>query len=932
MSLAPLLYLFIGSSSLFVLAFAIVAWLPRLSAARRLLVWQASFAALAAFVPLAFIHLTLPVPILPAQGAPAAETSANTSSLKPREPIPSEPVGTLVNIAPRDQSISSHAPSFDWAAIIWMVWASGALSALIRAVVGFLILRGVSRRATSLGRVDDRGFLSADATHGVAVYSSSEIGTPMATGLFVPAILIPEPLLTESGHCLRAVLLHEAGHVRRGDVAFLALASLLSAIHWFNPLVWFAAARLRAESERAADDDALRGAIAPADYAETLLSTVRRLQMADHRLFPASRMAESSEITSRLSRVLDGALDRSAPRSATRAAALIAAISITLLAAMIRPVAAEPTPAPASGETLLIRCVDEQGNPVPGAEVYLYEMFGKRLLYQSGSDLREFAHAPLKTDSKGEASFTRHAKDGEPFAARLLARLPGKLVGGTALEASEFPKDAPFEIKLHPSGRISGRVITSEGGSLARVKVRLLRWMLMQTERYEAFTAYPSLEHDQFPAFMETRPDAEGRFELSDLPASASAAVAAFGPGYGLAQQLSMPGHSSPLEITLEKEAFIEGTITEAGTGTPAAGARLTARPDPKTGIRGDLIPYEALADAQGRFRIGSLQAGGYTVSLDWTDKWTMQPMEVAVKNGETKTITLQRQPGTVVSGVVSEQGTGKPIAGALVSAASNDVGGEGLDSSQTDSAGRYSLLLPPGNSLIYMSSVPQGFAYPAAQARRIVTIQDGKVTAGNTDITLAVENTRPALPAKATGRVVDEKGRPLPNVLISARFDPLSPANPIGSQSGPLGASDTDGTFEVTLYPDCKYIVAAGGVTHSSARKKFETGSGTRHALGDFVLRPANATAAGFVVDEKGEPVANASVNPQSAHKSAWGANSTPTDAAGRFTLPHLLPDEPFQIVVSAPGFESAAAAENLSPGDMDIRVVLKKDLIPAR
>lgn len=930
MSLSPLLFLLIGSSSLFVLAFAVLALLPRLSAARRLLVWQASFAAVAACVPLAFLHLSLPLPILPAQSAPAAAASSATSSLEPHEPVPSVPVGTSVNIAPGDESISSNASSFDWAALIWTVWTFGVSFTIVRTIIGFLILRSVSRRATYLGRTDDRGFLSADATRGVAVYSSGEIGTPMAAGLFVPAILIPGELLTESNHCLRAVLLHETAHVRRGDVAFFILVRLVSAIHWFNPFVWLAAARLRAESERAADDDALKGAIPPADYAETLLSTVRRLRMADHRLFPASRMAGSSEISSRLSRVLDGGVDRSAPRSATRAMVLIAASATTLVATIVRPVAAETTSAPAAGKTFFVRCVDEQGNPVPEAEVYLYEMIGKRLLYQHGSDLQEFAHGPLKTDLKGEASFTLHAKDGEPFAARLLARLPGKLVGGTY--ASEFPKDTPFEIKLHPSGLITGRVTTSEGGSLAKVKVRLLRWMLMQTERYEAFTAYPSLEHDQFPAFMETRPDAEGRFELTDLPASASAAVAAFGPGYGLAQRISMPGHSSPLEITLEKEAFLEGTITDAGTGTPAAGARLTARPDPKSGLRGDLIPFEALADAQGRFRIGSLREGGYTVSLDWTDKWTMQPVDVVVKNGETKSITLQRQAGTVVSGIVSEQETGKPIAGALVSAVSNDVGGQGLDSSQTGSDGRYSLLLPPGDSLIYISSVPAGFAYPAKQAGRIVSIQEGKVATGDTDITLSIEKARPARAAKATGRVVDEKGRPLANVLISARFDPLSPANPMGSQSGPLGSSDTDGAFEVTLYPDCKYILAVGGATQSSAETKFETGSGTRHDLGDFVLRPANATAAGIVVDEKGHPVANASVSSHSAHKRAWGANSVSTDAAGRFTLPHLLPDEGFQIVVSAPGFELAAAAKNLSPGTTDIRVVLKKDVVPAR
>ncbi|HRK22108.1 MAG TPA: carboxypeptidase-like regulatory domain-containing protein, partial [Fimbriimonadaceae bacterium] len=139
------------------------------------------------------------------------------------------------------------------------------------------------------------------------------------------------------------------------------------------------------------------------------------------------------------------------------------------------------------------------------------------------------------------------------------------------------------------------------------------------------------------------------------------------------------------------------------------------------------------------------------------------------------------------------------------------------------------------------------------------------------------------------------------------------------------VDSSGPDGTFKIGLRPNGKYVVAAGGVSQSSAEKKFETGSGTEHALGDFVVRPANATAEGVVVDEKGDPVAAAEVTPSSVHKYAWRANQTSTDASGRFRLPHLLPDEAFALYVYAPGFEPSYA-KNLSPGATDIRVVLKK------
>lgn len=924
MSLYPLSYLLCLSSGVFLLAFAILALRPRLSAARRLLIWQAAFAAVAACSPLAFLNFTLPLPILPAKSAAATPIALISSTPTPRDRGPVIAVGVEANAVPEvSPSASPPAPRLDWASVTWSVWALGVAAVVLRSGIGFLILRGVRRRSTFLGRADGGGFLSAEAKNGARVYSSEEIGTPMAAGFLSPVVLVPTVLVSGESGCLRAILLHEAGHAKRGDVFFLALAGILSAIHWFNPLVWLAAAKLRAESERAADDDALNGALSPTEYAEVLLSTVRQLKSTDRRLFPASRMSEGSEIGTRLSRILEEGVDRSSPRPSTRCLAIALAVFFVLAAVVARPVAAETPSSPSEGNPFLVRCVDEQGSPVAGAEVYLYEKLGDRLMYQGSFGLPEFAYGPLKTDPKGEAEFPLRSKNGEPFTARILARLPGKLVGGTY--ANGFPKTPPFEVKLHPSGKISGRVSVGGGGDLSKARVRLLRWMLMNTQRYEAFSAYPSIDHDFVPAFMETRPDAEGRFELGDLPANSSAAVAGFGPGFGLTQALSMPGHSAPIEITLEKEAVIEGKIADAETGAPAAGARITARPDASKNPGGDLIPYEAVADASGRFRIGSLREGAYSISLNWTGKWTMQQVDVDVRNGETKVVNLERAKGTIVSGVVSEDGSGKLISRAMVSAVSGDVGGEGLDSSTTKEDGRYTLVLPPGDSLLYISSVPRGFAQPKEQARRVVSIRDGNVTGGPVDFSLAIDDSKPAKAAKATGRVVDEKGRALANVLVSARFEPLSPSNGRGMQSGPVDSSAADGTFKIRLYPNGKYAVVVGGVSQSSTEKKFETGSGTEHALGDFVVRPANANAEGIVVDEKGDPVAGAEVTPSSVHKYAWRANQTTTDGSGKFKLPHLLPDESFSLYVSAPGFEPAYA-KDLSPGATDIRVALKK------
>ncbi|HEX6098572.1 MAG TPA: transglycosylase SLT domain-containing protein, partial [Thermoanaerobaculia bacterium] len=75
----------------------------------------------------------------------------------------------------------------------------------------------------------------------------------------------------EAAPYMDAILRHELAHVRRGDALTLALAELTKALQWFNPLVWLAVKRLRAESERACDDAVVASGIAPAEVADRLV-------------------------------------------------------------------------------------------------------------------------------------------------------------------------------------------------------------------------------------------------------------------------------------------------------------------------------------------------------------------------------------------------------------------------------------------------------------------------------------------------------------------------------------------------------------------------------------------------------------------------------------------------------------------------------------
>jgi beta-lactamase regulating signal transducer with metallopeptidase domain len=101
--------------------------------------------------------------------------------------------------------------------------------------------------------------------------------SPAVYGLFRPVILLPKTLASRiSTGQIRAVLLHEAMHLRRGDIWINCAQTLLQVAYWWHPLLWLANARLRRLREEAVDDAVMLALREGAeDYAPTLLEVAK---------------------------------------------------------------------------------------------------------------------------------------------------------------------------------------------------------------------------------------------------------------------------------------------------------------------------------------------------------------------------------------------------------------------------------------------------------------------------------------------------------------------------------------------------------------------------------------------------------------------------------------------------------------------------------
>lgn len=242
--------------------------------------------------------------------------------------------------------------TWHWASALSVVWAIGCCILVLRLMAARLMLWSSERSGTVLGQsVSTDECLAADESvddivaefenaarqlgvrQRVRLLIHSERTIPVVWGIFRFRLLLPAAARQWSLEQLRSVLLHELAHIKRRDTIAQLLAQLACAMHWFNPLVWFAAWRLHVERERACDDLVLGSGVRASAYAEHLLNVATRLSSSGWTQACGLAMAHSSSLEDRLAAVLSEQRNR---RSVT---GVIVGASLLLGTAIVIPVA-----------------------------------------------------------------------------------------------------------------------------------------------------------------------------------------------------------------------------------------------------------------------------------------------------------------------------------------------------------------------------------------------------------------------------------------------------------------------------------------------------------------------------------------------------------------------------------------------------------------
>lgn len=224
--------------------------------------------------------------------------------------------------------------------------------------------------------------------------------SPALVGLLRPRVVLPVDFEQRFSPAERELILaHEQVHRARHDNAWNLLACALMALHWWNPLAWWAARRMQADQELACDAAVLSARPdALADYTRALL--------AAHALTPlgaplASRWGSAHPLVERIAM-----LNRPLPMTRRRAGAMF-----TLMAGAAGLAYAAQSPqatAPAASDSyirLTLMLVVQEGNQVNRSRLALVGKSGERMRVTLGTATREpvisVALTPTAFDDKG---------------------------------------------------------------------------------------------------------------------------------------------------------------------------------------------------------------------------------------------------------------------------------------------------------------------------------------------------------------------------------------------------------------------------------------------------------------------------------------------------------------------------------------------------
>ncbi|MHC4974844.1 MAG: carboxypeptidase regulatory-like domain-containing protein [Planctomycetota bacterium] len=561
------------------------------------------------------------------------------------------------------------------------------------------------------------------------------------------------------------------------------------------------------------------------------------------------------------------------------------------------------------GGTVVGRVTDSKGAPLADA----------RVLLTTNDTTGHRGRADVRTDAAGEyradgvrpgtlnSAAIEHPRCGMQVSSRGQIVLPTQLV--------KAGQELRYDIRLKPGVPVRGRTVMADGGApVAGARVALLR----MNEGWRGLTeiAYAASGEDgrfEFPHAtkgtyaLEAAADGAGRRAVRYMQTNRPLTI-----------DFYVDGEQAPPEqrVELSPTGGIRGSVVGY---TIRPGRRLTVQVETP---RGSLHGY---GDDVGNFVIENVPPMERAVVQCWTPMAKSDPF--TVEAGQVAEVVLDPSGRGGFAGVVEDE-QGRPIAGAVVLPMQQNslqwnlrnIHRPAWNAARSDAAGRFLVSVQdwyyenqPGDWVV-VATHPEhalGMSKPAKLPE--------KGASAEVKIVLKAAGA-------VAGRVEFEGGAPAPNVRVTASPKPVKDGQPFETRSPRSDMTDLDGRFEIGGIVEGVYSLSA--YYRDGKVEAAEVRPGERDLK--LVIR-ASASIGGFVVDEAGEPVANAIVSTTVASASGEQKRSGRSGQGGRFTITHLDPGN-YPLVVEPqgqgwsaqnPGFETKHV-DPVATGTEELKIVV--------
>ena len=228
-----------------------------------------------------------------------------------------------------------------WQGWVFMGWVVGVLILVSVLVQRYWFVRSLIEQSEviSAGRLKDTLEECREKVglgRKVELRLTRNMMSPAACGLVRPVILLPEELLAKlSRDKLRAVLLHELAHIKRGDLWVNLAQTLLQIVYFFSPLLWVANAIIRGVREKAVDEMVVAKLEGDAAGYSTILLDIAEIALSrPHFSLRLVGVVESKKaLTDRIKHILS----RTFPGTAK--VGIAGMVSVLILAVVLLPMA-----------------------------------------------------------------------------------------------------------------------------------------------------------------------------------------------------------------------------------------------------------------------------------------------------------------------------------------------------------------------------------------------------------------------------------------------------------------------------------------------------------------------------------------------------------------------------------------------------------------